>query len=79
MSKKYLVFDIGCIECGEDSNAVGIFNTRKEAEASIKKYITNKPNENGRNWGRPEWHGEHSVEIFEIDVDNKDNENSNED
>lgn len=62
----YLVFDIGCIECGEESQPVGIFPTQQEAEAAKEAYITHEPNGFGRDWGRPEWGGKHSVEIFEI-------------
>lgn len=64
--KRYLVFDIGCIECGESSKAVGLFKTKAEANKAVKKYITNEPNKFGTNWGRPEWIGQHSVEIFEL-------------
>lgn len=66
-NKQYLAFDIGCIECGEDSNVIGLYATRKKAEQAIEKYITNEPNEFGTDWGRPEWRGQHICEIFEID------------
>lgn len=65
---KYVVVDIGCIECGESSNVVGIFDTIEQAEEAINQYITNEPDEIGFNWGRKEWHGQHSVEIFEVAV-----------
>jgi hypothetical protein len=64
---KYLVFDIGCIECGEDSAVVGLYESEEEAKKAIEVYLTGEPNEFGSNWGRKEWHGEHSVEIFVID------------
>ena len=65
---KYVVVDIGCIECGESSNVVGIFDTIEQAEESVKKYITNEPNEFGYDWGRKDWNGKHYVEIFEVAV-----------
>lgn len=30
---QWLVFNIGCIECGVSSNVVGTYSTREEAEA----------------------------------------------
>jgi hypothetical protein len=66
--KKFLVFDIGCIECDEDSQPVGIFDTMADAKKTIDKYITNEPNKFGSNWGRKEWNGQHSVEIFEVEL-----------
>ena len=30
---RYLVFDVGCIECGESSAVVGIYATKDEAKA----------------------------------------------
>jgi hypothetical protein len=32
----FLVFNIGCIECGVSSNVVGVYPTMKEAEAVAK-------------------------------------------
>lgn len=32
MVKRYLVFNIGCIECGVSSNVVGTYGTIEEAE-----------------------------------------------
>ena len=66
--KKYLVFDVGCLECGQDSQPVGIFDTKEEAEQSKKSYINNEPNEFGTSWGRAEWFGQHDVSIYEVEV-----------
>ena len=33
MNKQWLVFNIGCIECGVDSNVVGLYETEEEARA----------------------------------------------
>ena len=65
--KKYLVFDVGCIECGESSAVVGLYANREQAEKSAKEYITNEPNDCDSSWGRKDWHGQHSIEIFEIE------------
>lgn len=64
--KQYLVFDIGCIECEEESAVVGVYTTRKKAKEAINKYITGEENEHGFDWGRKDWGGQHSVEIFEL-------------
>lgn len=58
---KYLAFDIGCIECGEDSAVVGIYDTHDEAKAAISAYV-----DGSGSWGRAGWHGQHSVEVFEV-------------
>jgi hypothetical protein len=58
---KYLVFDIGCIECGEESSVVGIYNTQEEAEKAKEEYF-----EPDTDWGKEEWHGQHHIEIFKL-------------
>jgi len=63
MSKQYLVFDIGCLECGQDSKPVGFYKTREEANKVAEEYA-NKDDD----WGRPEWFGQHSVEVFEVEL-----------
>lgn len=60
--KKYLAFDIGCIECGEESGVVGIYPTELEAKAAITEYL-----DGGTSWGRTGWIGQHSVEVFEVE------------
>ena len=60
---KFLVFDIGCLECGEDSQPLGFYDTKKKAETYIDVYL-----DDNTAWGRPEWHGQHSVEIFEVEL-----------
>lgn len=34
----YVVMDIGCAECGESSNLVGIFTSEKKARDALKEY-----------------------------------------
>ena len=60
---KWLVFDVGCIECGEESRPIGVYVTKEEAERIAEEYT----NDDTR-WGRPEWTGQHYVETYEIDV-----------
>lgn len=57
--------DIGCRECGELSSVVGVFNTEQEAEEANKNHLLPDTT-----WGRPEWGGEHSLEVFEIEIPN---------
>ena len=54
---KYVVVDIGCIECGEQSGVLGIFTNEEEAEKVAKKYKEIQSNN---------WCGQHSFEIFEV-------------
>ena len=37
MNIKYLVFNIGCIECGVSSNVVGIFEDKNRAEEIVEQ------------------------------------------
>jgi hypothetical protein len=50
--KKYVVVDIGCIECGESTEILGIYNTRKDAKKDhkVRTYFSG---------------GQHVVEIIE--------------
>jgi len=36
---KFLVFNIGCIECGVSSNIVGVFESKADAEAVCNKLL----------------------------------------
>jgi hypothetical protein len=58
ISKLYVAVDIGCIECGEDSNVLGVFTTKKDAEIACEQ-AEKKQKEN--------WSGQHSFEIFNVD------------
>jgi hypothetical protein len=33
--KRYMVFNIGCIECGVSSNVVGLYDTKDEADKVV--------------------------------------------
>ena len=58
MTKRYLAFDIGCIECGEPSAVIGTFDTEEEAlAAATEAYEIQKAN----------WHGQHGFDVFDLD------------
>jgi len=58
----YVVVDIGCIECGEDSGVIGIFKDKDVAEQNRVKYENNQAEH---------WHGQHDFITFEVDKLNK--------
>ena len=58
----YVVVDIGCIECGEPTHVLGIFNNKKEANKILEEHEERQ---------REHWSGQHSFEIFEIEELNK--------
>lgn len=57
---KFLVFDVGCIECGESSEVVGIYDERADAEVARSERA-------GNPGGGYFAGGQHEVEIFEIE------------
>lgn len=57
--KRYLAFDIGCIECGEESNVIGTFDTRRQAIAAANKAAKAQ---------RADWHGQHLFEVFDLEA-----------
>lgn len=62
MDKPWLLMDIGCYECGEASQPLGLFATEDEAEKFAQGYVDTSKYP----WGRPEWHGQHSAEVFDL-------------
>lgn len=54
---KWLAFDIGCIECGEESGVIGLFATKEEAESACDALYANP----GAFLG-----GQHSYEVFDV-------------
>lgn len=54
----WVVVDVGCMECGEDTEVLGVYPTKEQAEAAWKTghYFTN---------------GEHNVEIHESEFHNE--------
>jgi hypothetical protein len=57
---KYLVFNVGCIECGVSSNVVGVFTSKADAEALAEKL------HDKCNWREG---GQNSFEVFELDAE----------
>lgn len=57
MIKRWLVFDIGCLECGEESNIVGLYDTKEEAVAAsiVASDIQQQS-----------WSGQHEFEIYDL-------------
>ena len=55
--QRWLAFDVGCIECGEESAVVGIFSTKEQAEAAAQL---------AREEQKKNWSGQHSFEVFDI-------------
>lgn len=56
---KYLLFNIGCLECGVDSNVVGIFDTKLKADVlrdELRKKFA---------WRQG---GQNEFEIFELNL-----------
>ena len=55
---RYLAFDIGCIECGEPSGVIGIYDTEEEAidaaELAREKQSAN-------------WEGQHGFRVFDLE------------
>lgn len=50
MADRYLVFNIGCIECGVSSGVVGVFDDIKRADELAKKLnVTHAWREGGQN------------------------------
>lgn len=54
--KKYILIDIGCHECGVDSEYKGIFDSEEEAQKEGKKL-------SGKRDG-----GQTIAQVFEIDI-----------
>ena len=54
---KWLAFDIGCIECGEESAVIGVYETIEEAAAACERT---------KEAQIKDWHGEHHMKVFEL-------------
>lgn len=61
MKGLWLVFNIGCIECGVSSNVVGVFKSKETADKIAERLDCN------HNWREG---GQNSYDVFELgDVD----------
>jgi hypothetical protein len=59
---RYIAFDIGCIECGEPSGIVGVFDDEQEAAAACNLAEEKQA---------ADWHGQHRFEVYDTE-DRKD-------
>lgn len=59
---KYILVDIGCIECGESSRIIGIFHDIEKAEEIKNKCVEIQ---------MQHWTGQHYFEIFTIEKENE--------
>jgi hypothetical protein len=57
MTNHWLAFDIGCIECGEESKPIGLFPTEEEARQAAE--VADKRQQ-------ANWHGQHYFEVFNL-------------
>lgn len=57
MEKLYVVVDVGCIECGEVTNVLGVFTDENKACDVLDEH-EKRQEEN--------WRGEHRFNIYEV-------------
>ena len=58
MSKSlYVAVDVGCIECGEETTVIGIYESKERAEAVLAK---------AREEQEKNWNGQHVFECHEV-------------
>ena len=77
-NKKYMVVQIGCIECGVSSYPIGIYNTLKKAKKVRKAHPNTWDSESGQGYTEI-WMvntGNNYVEILPIKEDTKIKEDS---
>jgi hypothetical protein len=55
---QYIALDVGCIECGELSHVLGIFDNKTEAEAICRAAEAVQ---------RENWKGQHSFEVLTVE------------
>lgn len=58
---RWLAFDIGCIECGEGSDVIGLYETEEAATAAC---------DDARKTQGEDWNGQHHMEVFDLDAVN---------
>ena len=55
---RYMAFDIGCIECGEPSGVVGIYDTEEEAIDAAEMAQAKQ---------KADWIGQHAFRVFDLE------------
>lgn len=53
----YVAVDIGCIECGEDSAVLGVFEHEEQARATCADHAERQ---------KAAWHGQHDFLVYEV-------------
>lgn len=61
---KFVLVDVGCIECGEGTEAIGVYRTKKVADEAFRAYIAEK---GADQWGYYFDGGQHNIEILEVE------------
>lgn len=57
MKKLYVAVDIGCIECGEETNVLGIFTDKNKAWDVLDEHAIRQ---------RENWSGQHYFDVYEV-------------
>lgn len=57
MTLRYVALDVGCIECGEPSSIIGVFELGRDAFAALEEYRVAQ---------RADRKGEHSFEVHDL-------------
>lgn len=57
---RFLAFDIGCIECGEPSDVIGLYETLEDAQQACATAEAKQ---------RADWRGQHRMEVFVLRAD----------
>lgn len=57
VGKLFVAVDIGCIECGEQSSVLGVFDNEEAAEL-VRDKAQKKQSK--------EWKGQHDFQVFEV-------------
>lgn len=53
----YVAVDIGCIECGESSSLLGVYNIEEAAYEVVRVAY--------ERYRQAEWHGQHEFRVFD--------------
>lgn len=65
VADQFVVVDVGCIECGADTEVVGVFSTREVAEAAQRTRAERHGSLDGWSYFAGE---EHHVRVFELNM-----------
>lgn len=57
--RRYLALDVGCLECGETTSVVGLYDTETEARAALQ---------HAENAQQQNWTGQHDFVSFDLQL-----------